>query len=238
MEISGVLLGDDLLATFIDLTQRKQAEQVLKESEARFQAVFNNAAVGLPSFPPQVGFCKSSGILQNHRLYTRRGARLEFTFQDITAPEDIDSDIVNIKQLLTGTDSQYSLEKRYRRKDGNIVWVTVSVYLQRGNTGEPQYLISAVLDITERKKAEAELKQYHDHLENLVQERTLQLVKAKEAAEAANIAKSTFIATMSHELRTPLNAILGFSELMSRDEAATGKQKKLWALLTVAVRIY
>ncbi len=86
-------------------------------------------------------------------------------------------------------------------------------------------------DITERKKAEQELEQYRHHLEKLVEERTAALLIAKEAAEAANIAKSTFIATMSHELRTPLNAILGFSELMSRDETVTRVQKETLSII-------
>ncbi|MDD2863210.1 MAG: ATP-binding protein, partial [Methylococcales bacterium] len=84
---------------------------------------------------------------------------------------------------------------------------------------------------TERKQAEIELKKYHDNLEKLVEERTLALSAAKEAAEAANIAKSTFIATMSHELRTPLNAILGFSELMSRDELTNEAQKDTLSII-------
>jgi PAS domain S-box-containing protein len=227
MEISGVILGDELLATFIDLTARKQAEQVLKESEARFHAVFNNAAVGLAQVATsghfmQINqeFCKIIGYSKDEIL--SQG----FTFQQITVPEDLEIDLLNINKLLQGFGSHYRVEKRYIRKNGSVVWVNLSVYLQRDSSSKPLYLISAVLDISERKRAEAEIKKYHDHLEQLVEERTSQLVKAKEAAEAANIAKSTFIATMSHELRTPLNAILGFSEFMSQDDTITPAQKE------------
>ena len=70
-------------------------------------------------------------------------------------------------------------------------------------------------DITNRKKAEEELRHYREHLEDLVRDRTIELEKEKERAEIADKAKSEFLANMSHELRTPLNAVIGFSELLS-----------------------
>lgn len=79
----------------------------------------------------------------------------------------------------------------------------------------------------ELTKTAVELEKHQQSLEKTIQE----LSVTKEAAEAANIAKSTFIATMSHELRTPLNAILGFSELMSLDKNATAKQKETLAII-------
>lgn len=113
----------------------------------------------------------------------------------------------------------------YWRKDGSsfpVEFVSTPI-LESGKTTGAVVMFS---DITERKRAEEELRRYKDHLEEEVQQRTADLVLARNAAEAANQAKSVFLSNMSHELRTPLNAILGFSNMMRRDPSVPEKQRQ------------
>jgi PAS domain S-box-containing protein len=79
-------------------------------------------------------------------------------------------------------------------------------------------VVVAVHDLTERKQTEEELKIHHDHLEDLVNERTADLEAAKEVAEKANASKSDFLARMSHEIRTPLNAVTGLTNIVLKTE--------------------
>ena len=106
-------------------------------------------------------------------------------------------------------------EKEYRRKDGTLVPINLNGRLVTGADGE-SYTWSIVEDITERKATEAELTLHRNHLEDIVRSRTTDLINAKVAAEAANIAKSAFLANMSHELRTPMNGVLGMIDIAKR----------------------
>ena len=111
--------------------------------------------------------------------------------------------------------------------DGKTLWLETSKVPLRDAGGEVVGILGVYDDITERKRAEAELEAHRDHLEKLVGERTLALTKANAQADAANLAKSTFLANMSHEIRTPLNAIIGMNHLLRRSGATPGQIERL-----------
>ncbi len=108
-------------------------------------------------------------------------------------------------------------EFRIIRPDGKIRWIHNRWRRINDTEGNEIKRVGTHQDITERKLREQELERYKNHLEDEVQQRTAELMLARDAAETANRAKSVFLANMSHELRTPLNAILGFSRLLSDD---------------------
>lgn len=117
-------------------------------------------------------------------------------------------------------------EHRIRRPDGGIEWQQWSdrgVFDENGNLIEYQ---SVGRDITERKQNEEELSRHREHLEELVKSRTEEIIVAKDQADEANQAKSTFLSSMSHELRTPLNAILGYTQILRRQANLTETQKQ------------
>jgi PAS domain S-box-containing protein len=138
-----------------DITERRKIEEVLRESEERFRATFEHAAIGAA----QVGI-DGRWLRVNRRLGEIVGYEpeelLNTTFQDITHPDDLEGDIEQMRRLLTGELQTYTLEKRYLRRDGPVVWVNLTVSLVSDSAGEPAYFIAVVEDISERKKTEEE----------------------------------------------------------------------------------
>jgi PAS domain S-box-containing protein len=94
---------------------------------------------------------------------------LQLSFQDITHPEDLERDLEEFRQLLAGEIETYSIEKRYIRKDSSIVWVKLTVSVVWAASGEPSYIVGVIEDITERKRAEEELKESSRRTENILE---------------------------------------------------------------------
>lgn len=137
--------------------QLEAALDSLGESEERFRATFEQAAVGVAHVGLDGGWLRVNRKLCDIVGY-RREELLEKTFQDITHPEDLGADLNQLRRLLAGEIGTYSMEKRYFRKDGSVVWINLTVSLVRGDSGEPAYLIAVIEDISRRKRAEEALR--------------------------------------------------------------------------------
>lgn len=134
-------------------TEQKQAVSALRASEERFRATFEQAAVGIAHVAPDGSWLRVNQKLCDIVGYTREELATK-TFQDITHPADLDADLAFVRQVLAGERSTYSMEKRYIRKSGETVWINLTVSLVRKPGGEPDYFISVVEDIGERKRYE------------------------------------------------------------------------------------
>ncbi|OGR27867.1 MAG: hypothetical protein A2139_04970 [Desulfobacca sp. RBG_16_60_12] len=148
---------------------RQQAEAARRQSEERFRAIFEQAAVGVAMMETATGrflmvnqqYCDIVGLAPEEMTAT--------TFMAITHPEDLQADLENMGKLRDGLSRQFSLEERYRRKDGSQVWVNLTVSPMRGEGEAPNYHIAVVEDITQRKMAEAEVQQGLDKLHRSLQ---------------------------------------------------------------------
>lgn len=164
------------IANAIEQTQRQQQ---LEAREAWFQATFEQAAVGMA----RVGLNRK-WLQVNQRLCEivgySRAELLGRSWQEITHPNDVDADINDFTRLLAGEIENYSFDWRCIRKNGTCVPVDVNVSLTRKPNGEPNYLILALQDISDRASAQHAIEQARDRLEIQVAQRTDELQQANE----------------------------------------------------------
>jgi len=217
VEIS--LVGVDLsgerviVATVRDITERRQASDLLRASEARFRALFDHAAVAM-CLLDQDGVivevndasCKFIGLPRDRLLGT--------AFTAYTHPDDLDLTRQRFDALLRGEIESYVLEKRYVMADSRQPWGQVSAALIRDAAGRPRYVSAVVVDITEQKEAADAILRANADLEARVAQRTA-------ALEEANAELSAFNYSVSHDLRAPLRHIEGFIRILEEDYAAT-----------------
>ncbi|MGA7160951.1 MAG: PAS domain S-box protein [Bacteroidota bacterium] len=196
-----------VIAQYEDITDRKQAERELRESTEKLQLIFDNAFDGINIFEEHPDPERRKLVDCNARYAEMAGRSREELLRI--------GNTRNIAKTLS-QDNTRSIERAlifrgsftWIRPDGkdNIIEYTAVPIKMRGKT----FTIGIDHDVTERTKAEAQIKEQI----KIIEKQNLELEKARDLAMEANKTKSAFLASMSHELRTPLNAIIGYSEMI------------------------
>ncbi|WNG46274.1 PAS domain S-box protein [Archangium minus] len=150
LEVNGTRL---LTVILRDITARRRAEEVLRNSEERFRTAFEDAPIGMALVSLEGQFLNVNDSLCEIVGYSQEEL-LTKTFQDITYPEDLELDLENGRRLLQGEISSFQMEKRYVHKEGHLVTILLTGSMVRDSRGEPLYFIAQIQDISERKQLE------------------------------------------------------------------------------------
>jgi len=190
--ISQVQVAGQKLYTVIlrDITGRMRGEEILRQSEARFRSIYEQAAVGISQIALDGRLLMVNAALCNMLGY-EESELLGKKIEEITQPEDHAREAVLLNAMLLEHRRSYELEKRYRHRDGSTVWVHVTSSMVSGPAAEPLYRISVIQNLTERKHAEEMLKQ------------------AQKMEAIGRLAGG-----VAHDFNTLLNVMLGYSELL------------------------
>ncbi|MGO9571989.1 MAG: PAS domain S-box protein [Desulfomonilaceae bacterium] len=186
-----------ITGTSLDITERKQMEQALRESEEKYRAIFNNTALGINVSDRESRFLEANSRSLSMLGYTQDELKTLTVF-DITHPDDRELSIANFAALAEGRIDSYGVEKRYVRKDGEVVWADVHVSAIHNERGEFVATLGVVEDITDRKQAEQEKEAMR-----------AQLIQAQKME-----AIGTLTGGIAHEFNKLLTIVSGYAELL------------------------
>ncbi|MCX7550897.1 PAS domain-containing hybrid sensor histidine kinase/response regulator [Xanthomarina sp. F2636L] len=218
-----------LIGVVRDITARKKAEITIKESEEKFSKAFKSNVIGKAILNKEKKIIEVNEALANI-VGIKRENMLEKTAEEMGLFTLDDQKNLDNETLLWSEFSEKgyvsNVELNYKMPDEKELFILIS--LQALDLNNEEHIMITVIDITEKKHAEAELEKYRNNLEELVEFRTSELEKEKIKAQSADLMKSAFLATMSHELRTPMNSIIGFTGILLKEYAGplNEEQKK------------
>ncbi|MCL4538749.1 MAG: PAS domain S-box protein, partial [Bacteroidetes bacterium] len=186
-----------ITGTSLDITERKQMEQALRESEERYRAIFNNAAVGINLSDRQTRFLQVNSRSASMLGYTQEELQALTAF-DITHPDDRESSRANFAALVEGKVDSYRLQKRFIRKDGEVIWGDTHVSAIHNERGEFVANLGVIVDITDLKRVEQERERMR-----------AQLLHARKME-----AIGTLTGGIAHEFNNLLTIVSGYAELL------------------------
>ena len=158
-----------LVAIVEDITERIRAQETLRRSERRFRNYFEQGLIGMAVTSVDQGWLEVNDRLCETLGYSR-AELLHRSWPELTHPEDLESDLVWFDRLLAGEIEHYTLDKRFLRKDGSIVYTTIYVRAFRKDDRTVDHVVALIEDITSRKQAQEALRQSHDELQAIYDE--------------------------------------------------------------------
>jgi PAS domain S-box-containing protein len=213
LAVSRDQVGKPSLRAFIaceDIHERKQAQVRLEQNEQRWRTAFENSAIGITMRDQEGRFIAANSVFQDMLGYTK-SELCQLNFMDVTYEEDRKADLELSGEILEGKRQHYQIEKRYRRKDGALLWVRNNVALVPGTRDVAPFLIAVVEDITQRKQEES-ARRYSEERYRVVVETANDAVVSADESGAIQFANPAIMRVFGYDpaelIGKPLTALM------------------------------